>query len=86
MKNDYFKNTTKKMWKDMNKMFQDINKFSDEQDIQALVLSRYDSILSLLQITQLHIHKLNNQKSCATTDDAAEAVNEATAEKETILI
>lgn len=71
----------------MTRIINEINKLSDDQKIQSLVLSRYDSVLSLLQITQLHINNLNNQTLCATTDDAAEAAKEqAMAAKETTLI
>ena len=49
----------------------------------AIIASRLDTILDLLQMSLFH---LNHEALCATTDDAAEAANEATAEKETTLI
>lgn len=82
----YFKKTSSEMKKEMYNMIKQINSCSHNQQIQSLILSRYDSILSLLQITQLHISNFNKQKQCATTDDAAEAVKKATAVEEKKLI
>lgn len=48
----------------------------------AIIASRLDTIMDLIHITKFH---LNTEALCATTDDAAEAAKEATAEKETIL-
>lgn len=75
------------MKKEMDEMIKQINSCTNANEkLQSLVLSRYDSILSLLQITQLHILNSNKTKQCATTDDAAEAAKEATAAEETTLI
>lgn len=83
----YFKKTSSEMKKDIDNLIKQINSSTNQnQQIESLILSRYDSILSLLQITQIHISNFNKQKQCATTDDAAEAVKKATAAEETTLI
>ncbi len=86
MKNDYFKNTSSQMRKQALKLINQINSECKDQKMQSLAIARYDAVLSLLQITHLHILNQNKQTLCATTDDAAEAANEATAGKETTLI
>jgi hypothetical protein len=61
------------MKKEMLKLINQINSSTnDNQQTQSLVLSRYDSLLSLLQITNLHISNYNKQKQCVTTDEEAE--------------
>ncbi len=86
--NKYFEETSKEMKKDIIKLIDDIKKnVLENESNHAVVLSRLDSVCSLLQITLIHINSLNKQNQCVTTDDAAEAAKEeATAEKETILI
>jgi hypothetical protein len=86
--NKYFENTSKEMKKDIIKLIDDIKKnVLENESNHAVVLSRLDSVCSLLQITLIHINSLNKQNKCATTDDAAEAAKEqATAVKETTLI
>lgn len=76
------------MKKDMDNLIKQINSSTNQnQQTESLILSRYDSILSLLQITQIHISNFNKQKQCATTEDAEDsAKNEATAEEEITLI
>lgn len=74
------------MRKQALKLFNQINLECKDQKMQSLAIARYDAVLSLLQITHLHILNQNKQTLCATTDDAAKAANEATAEKETTLI
>lgn len=82
----YFKKTSSEMKKDMDNLIKQINSSSQgNQQTESLILSRYDSILSLLQITQIHISNFNKQKQCVTTEDAAEAAKEATAVEETTL-
>lgn len=84
----YFKKTSSEMKKDMDNLIKQINSSTQgNQQTESLILSRYDSILSLLQITQIHISNFNKQKQCATTDDAEDsAKKEATAAEETTLI
>lgn len=84
----YFKKTSSEMKKDMEKLIKQINSSTNQnQQIESLILSRYDSILSLLQITQIHISNFNKQKQCVTTENAEDsAKNEATAAEETTLI
>jgi len=81
----YFKKTSSEMKKDMDNLIKSINTTSrGNQQVESLILSRYDSILSLLQITQIHISNFNKQKQCATTENAEDsAKNEATAAEET---
>jgi len=76
------------MKKDMDNLIKQINSSTNQnQQTESLILSRYDSILSLLQITQIHISNFNKTKPCVTTEDAEDsAKNEATAAEETILI
>jgi len=76
------------MKKDMDNLIKQINSSTNQnQQTESLILSRYDSILSLLQITQIHISNFNKQKQCATTENAEDsAKNEATAAEETTLI
>ena len=76
------------MKKDMDNLIKQINSSTQQnQQTESLILSRYDSILSLLQITQIHISNFNKQKQCATTENAEDsAKNEATAAEETTLI
>lgn len=76
------------MKKDMDNLIKHINSITNQnQQTESLILSRYDSILSLLQITQIHISNFNKQKQCATTENAEDsAKNEATAVEETTLI
>lgn len=76
------------MKKDMDNLIKQINSSTNQnQQIESLILSRYDSILSLLQITQIHISNFNKQKQCVTTENAEDsAKNEATAAEETTLI
>ncbi len=76
------------MKKEMDNLIKQINSSTNQnQQIESLILSRYDSILSLLQITQIHISNFNKQKQCATTENAEDsAKNEATAAEETTLI
>lgn len=76
------------MKKDMDNLIKQINSSTNQnQQTESLILARYDSILSLLQITQLHISNFNKQKQCATTENAEDsAKNEATAEEEITLI
>ena len=73
------------MKKDMDNLIKQINSSTNQnQQTESLILSRYDSILSLLQITQIHISNFNKQKQCATKEDAEDsAKNEATAAEET---
>ena len=74
------------MKKDMDNLIKQINSSTQgNQQTESLILSRYDSILSLLQITQIHISNFNKQKQCATTEDAAKAAKEAMAVEETTL-
>jgi len=84
----YFKKTSSEMKKDMDNLIKQINSSTNQnQQTESLILSRYDSILSLLQITQIHISNFNKQKQCATTENAEDsAKNEAMAEEETTLI
>jgi hypothetical protein len=84
----YFKKTSSEMKKDMDNLIKQINSSTNQnQQTESLILSRYDSILSLLQITQIHISNFNKQKQCATTENAEDsAKNEATAAEETTLI
>jgi hypothetical protein len=84
----YFKKTSSEMKKDMDNLIKQINSSTNEnQQTESLILSRYDSILSLLQITQIHISNFNKQKQCATTENAEDsAKNEATAVEEITLI
>lgn len=84
----YFKKTSSEMKKDMDNLIKQINSSTNQnQQIESLILSRYDSILSLLQITQIHISNFNKQKQCVTTENAEDsAKNEATAAEETTLI
>ncbi len=84
----YFKKTSSEMKKEMDNLIKQINSSTNQnQQIESLILSRYDSILSLLQITQIHISNFNKQKQCATTENAEDsAKNEATAAEETTLI
>jgi hypothetical protein len=84
----YFKKTSSEMKKDMDNLIKQINSSTQgNQQTESLILSRYDSILSLLQITQIHISNFNKPKQCATTEDAEDsAKNEATAAEETTLI
>lgn len=86
MKNDYFKTTSTQMRKQALKLINQINSECRDQKMQSLAISRYDAVLSLLQITHLHIINQNKQTLCATTENAVEAAKEATAEKETTLI
>jgi hypothetical protein len=81
----YFKKTSSEMKKDMDNLIKQINSSTNQnQQTESLILSRYDSILSLLQITQIHISNFNKQKQCATTENAEDsAKNEATAAEET---
>ena len=76
------------MKKEMDNLIKQINSSTNQnQKTESLILSRYDSILSLLQITQIHISNFNKQKQCATTENAEDSVkNEATAAEETTLI
>ncbi len=77
------------MKKDMDNLIKQINSSTNEnQQIESLILSRYDSILSLLQITQIHISNFNKQKQCVTTENAEDSAKnqEATAAEETTLI
>lgn len=76
------------MKKEMDNLIKQINSNTfQNQQTESLILSRYDSILSLLQITQIHISNFNKQKQCATTENAEDsAKNEATAAEETTLI
>jgi len=83
----YFKETSTNMRKQALKLINQINQECKDQKMQSLAISRYDSVLSLLQITHLHIINQNKKTLCDTAEDAAEAAKEeATAEKETILI
>jgi hypothetical protein len=85
----YFKKTSSEMKKDMDNLIKQINSSTNEnQQIESLILSRYDSILSLLQITQIHISNFNKQKQCVTTENAEDSAKnqEATAAEETTLI
>jgi len=84
----YFKKTSSEMKKDMDNLIKQINSSTNaNQQTESLILSRYDSILSLLQITQIHISNFNKQKSCVTKENAEDsAKNEAMAEEETTLI
>ena len=86
--NKYFEKTTRDMKREMLKMFNEINiSVLENESNHAVALSRLDSVLSLLQITLIHLNNLNKQNKCATTEDAAEAAKEeATAAKETTLI
>lgn len=87
MKNSYFTTTSTQMRKQALKLINQINQECKDQKMQSLAIARYDAVLSLLQITHLHIINQNKQTLCATTDDAAEAAKEeATAVKETTLI
>ncbi len=81
----YFKNTSSQMRKQALKLINQINSECKDQKMQSLAIARYDAVLSLLQITHLHILNQNKQTLCATTEDAAEVAKEAMAEKETIL-
>ncbi len=76
------------MKKDMDNLIKQINSSTNQnQQTESLILSRYDSILSLLQITQIHISNFNKQKQCVTTENAEDsAKNEATAAEKTTLI
>ena len=58
-----------------------------DEDLYHLVISRLDSTLALLHITEIYLVNLTKQKPCAT-DEAEDAANhpEATAEKETTVI
>ncbi len=59
----YFKKTSSEMKKDMDNLIKQINSSTNQnQQTESLILSRYDSILSLLQITQIHISNFNKQK------------------------
>jgi hypothetical protein len=83
----YFKETSTNMRKQALKLINQINQECKDQKMQSLAISRYDSVLSLLQITHLHIINQNKQMLCDTAEDVAEAVKEeAMAEKETTLI
>ena len=84
----YFKKTSSEMKKDMDNLIKQINSSTNQnQQTESLILSRYDSILSLLQITQIHISNFNKQKQCVTTENAEDsAKNEATAVEKTTLI
>ena len=74
------------MKKEMDNLIKQINSSTNSnQQTESLILSRYDSILSLLQITQIHISNFNKQKKCATKD-AEDSAKEATAAEETTLI
>jgi hypothetical protein len=80
----YFEKTSIEMTKDVLDLINQIKQvvFENESN-HAVVLSRLDSVCSLLQITLIHINNLNSKNKCATTDDAAEAAKEqATAEEE----
>jgi hypothetical protein len=70
--NKYFDNTSKEMKKDINKLIDDIKKnVLENESNHAVVLSRLDSVCSLLQITLIHINSLNKQNQCVTTDEEA---------------
>jgi hypothetical protein len=80
--NEYYEKTSREMRKDINKFIDEINtNVIENESNHAVVLSRLDSICSLLQITLLHIQNLNNLNKCATTNEEAENAEEATAEK-----
>ena len=87
MIDNYFKETSGQMRKQALKLFNQINQECKDQKMESLAIARYDSVLSLLQITHLHIINQNKQTLCDTAEDAAEAAKEeAMAEKETTLI
>jgi hypothetical protein len=86
--NKYFEKTVREMRKDISKLIDEISTLVLENESNhAVVLSRLDSVCSLLQITQIHISNLISQNKCATKENAEDsAKNEATAAEETTLI
>jgi hypothetical protein len=57
-----------------------------DQDLYHLVISRLDSTLALLHITEIYLINLTKQKPCATEEAEDPADKEATAAEETTLI
>jgi hypothetical protein len=86
--NKYYEKTVREMRKDISKLIDEISTLVLENESNhAVVLSRLDSVCSLLQITQIHISNLISQNKCATKENAEDsAKNEATAAEETTLI
>lgn len=82
----FFKKTSEEIKKDVNDLInQIISTVLENESNDAVVLSRLDSVCSLLQITIIHINNLNKQNKCAT-EEAEDPAEKATAEEETTLI